>query len=386
MYNVVGGINLDADHPGYKHSIIAPQPGGGLTRASARIETTYGPLASSWTIRDGVLALDVTVPPNTSATVRLPGAVLAQVNEGKRPLAGGGESPGIHGARQDGASGTVTLDIGSGEYHFAYPFGTAGAGDDASKQPIKVLVVTATQGFRHTDAIAASKERLKLAEATSELRFDFTEDPSTLTASNLAKYDVLFFDNSTLRIAPQNPNDAASRAAVKWPQTGVAHPVAREQQEAIAAFVRDGKGLVAVHSGVDAFYGWAEYRDIVGGGLFLAHPFTREARVIVEDPKNPAVSHFGPRLSFKEEYYYLDHDPRPNSHVLLSLYLTSVGDTTKTDPPLAFIRRYCKRRFYVNVLCHFAETWARDDYLTSVLQGIRIAAGRLPADFGPPSR
>src|SRR5258708_4120922 len=237
MYNVVGGINLDADHPGYKHSIIAPQPGGGLTRASARIETTYGPLASSWTIRDGVLALDVTVPPNTSATVRLPGAVLAQVNEGKRPLAGGAESPGIHGARQDGASGTVTLDIGSGEYHFAYPFGTAGAGDDASKQPIKVLVVTATQGFRHTDAIAASKERLKLAEATSELRFDFTEDPSTLTAGTLAKYDEVFFDNSARRIAAENPDDSAPHAAVKRPLTGVATPVLRARHADVAAAV-----------------------------------------------------------------------------------------------------------------------------------------------------
>src|SRR5260370_14840580 len=138
MYNVVGGITLAAAHPGYKHSIIAPQPGGGLTRASARIETSYGPLASSWVIRDGTLALDVTVPPNASATVRLPGAALAQVSEGGRPLTGGTESPGIHSAHQD-ASGTVTLDVGSGEYHFTYPYGVAGAGNDAPKQPIKVL-------------------------------------------------------------------------------------------------------------------------------------------------------------------------------------------------------------------------------------------------------
>jgi len=40
----------------------------------------------------------------------------------------------------------------------------------------------------------------------------------------------------------------------------------------------------------------------------------------------------------------------------------------------------------VNVLGHFPHTWRREDYLTSVLQGIRIAAGRLPADFGTTSR
>ena len=252
-------------------------------------------------------------------------------------------------------------------------------------QSIRVLVVTATQGFRHTDAIVTSTERLKQAESTSEFRFEFTEDPSALNAPNLAKYDVLFLNNSTLRIAIQDPGDSASRAAVKWPNTGVANPVTREQQEAIASFVREGRGLVAVHAGVDAFYGWPEYRDVVGGGLFLSHPFTRVARVTVEDPKNPAVSHFGSSVSFKEEYYYLDRNPRPHSHVVMSLDLTSVGDTTRTDHPLAFIRRYGKGRVYVNVLGHFAETWKRDDYLTSVLQGIRIAAGRLATDFSVPS-
>lgn len=249
-----------------------------------------------------------------------------------------------------------------------------------SPAPIRVLVVTATQGFRHTDAIAASKERLS-TDAAPDMRFDFTEDPSTLNARNLQQYDVLFLNNSTLRIVPPNPHDSASVASVKWPRIGLTNPVTREQQEAIIAFVRDGKGLAVVHSGVDAFYGWSEYRDIVGGGLFQSHPFTREARVAVEDRTNAATAHFGPSVTLKEEYYYLDHDPRATSHVLMSLDLTSVGDTTKTDHPVAFIRRYGQGRVYVNVLGHFADTWRRDDYLKSVLQGIRIAAGRIPADF-----
>ena len=124
MYRVIGGINLDAAHPGYKHSVIAPQPGGGLTRALASIETSYGPLASSWQILRGELELDVTVPPNTTATLRLPAAVLAQVNEGRRPLPSDLKSAGIHAARQDGESGGVTLEVGSGAYHFTYPYAT----------------------------------------------------------------------------------------------------------------------------------------------------------------------------------------------------------------------------------------------------------------------
>lgn len=246
--------------------------------------------------------------------------------------------------------------------------------------PIRVLAISATQGFRHTEAIDASKARLP--GAATDITFDFTEDPSDLNAAKLAGYDVLMINNATLRIAP-NSNAPADSAAVKWGRTPVAKPVTREQQQAIMAFVRSGKGLVAVHSGVDAFYGWPEYREMVGGGLFISHPFTREAKVNVEDQANAAVKHFGPSVNFREEYYYLDVNPRPNSRVLLSLDLPSVNDTTRTDHPLAFIKRYGNGRVYVNVLGHFGTTWNRDDYLTSVLQGIRIAAGRIPADFTP---
>ena len=252
--------------------------------------------------------------------------------------------------------------------------------------PIRVLVVTATQGFRHSEAITASTERLKQAEATAGMHFDFTEDPSALNARNLANYDVLFLNNSTLRIAVDNPADSASAAAARWPKSGVAQPITRDQQQAIASFVRDGRGLVAIHSAVDALYGWADYREMIGGGLFHHHPYTREARVNIEDRSNAAVSHLGPSVVFREEIYYLDVDPRATSHVLASLDLPSVGDTTKTDRPMAFIRRYGQGRVFVNVLGHFGDTWRRQDYFDSVLQGIRIAAGRIPADFSVAAR
>src|SRR5262245_25199234 len=147
---------------------------------------------------------------------------------------------------------------------------------EAQKTPIRVLVVTATHGFRHTDAIVESTKRLTDVQAAKEFAFDFTEDPTALNKTNLAKYDVLFLNSATLAIALDNPNDSAARAAAKWPARGmVVNPVTTEQQNAIASFVRDGKGLVAVHAGVDAFYGWPEFREIIGGGLFKNHPYTR---------------------------------------------------------------------------------------------------------------
>jgi alpha-L-rhamnosidase len=111
MYQVMVGIDVDPDKPGYKHSLIQPHPGGGLDHASASHTTMYGRISSAWQIKDGRFSLTIEVPANTTATVRLPTAKLDQVSEGGKALSG---------ARQEGEA--VIVEVGSGKYEFAYPW------------------------------------------------------------------------------------------------------------------------------------------------------------------------------------------------------------------------------------------------------------------------
>jgi alpha-L-rhamnosidase len=74
LYNTVAGIEIDPRQPGYKHSILRPQPGGGLTHAGGSIRTLYGELASRWRIEDSRFEWTVIVPPNTTATAHVPAA------------------------------------------------------------------------------------------------------------------------------------------------------------------------------------------------------------------------------------------------------------------------------------------------------------------------
>ena len=37
MYRVVAGLELDPSEPGYKHVLVQPQPGGGLTLGGAAL-------------------------------------------------------------------------------------------------------------------------------------------------------------------------------------------------------------------------------------------------------------------------------------------------------------------------------------------------------------
>jgi hypothetical protein len=57
---------------GYKHFFIQPLPGGPLTTAAATLETPFGTARSAWQLDGETLRLTATVPPNTTATVRLP--------------------------------------------------------------------------------------------------------------------------------------------------------------------------------------------------------------------------------------------------------------------------------------------------------------------------
>lgn len=115
MYRVVAGIEIDAQHPGYKHILIRPRPGGGLTSVKASEHSMYGLIVSHWQIKDGTMTLRVEVPANATATVRLPNATIGQVTETGKTLVSDKDLAGV---RQE--EGAVIVNIGSGSYSFQY--------------------------------------------------------------------------------------------------------------------------------------------------------------------------------------------------------------------------------------------------------------------------
>jgi alpha-L-rhamnosidase len=132
MVRTVAGLDLDETTPAYKHLLVAPQPGGGLTSARAELLTPYGAAASGWTISSGRMRVTVRVPANARATVRLPSARLAAVTESGRAV---GASEGVTSAVQNGD--VVVVAIGSGEYVFEYaasaPATPAGTGTSSGR-------------------------------------------------------------------------------------------------------------------------------------------------------------------------------------------------------------------------------------------------------------
>jgi alpha-L-rhamnosidase len=86
MYAVIGGIDVDPEQPGYKHIIMHPQPGAGLTHATAELQSMYGLIRSAWTQEHDLFDWRITVPANTTATVYVPAKNVTQVTESGRSV------------------------------------------------------------------------------------------------------------------------------------------------------------------------------------------------------------------------------------------------------------------------------------------------------------
>ncbi len=114
LYAVVGGIDVDPDQPGYKHIIMRPQPGGGLTSARAEFESMYGTIHSTWRIEHKTFDWQITIPANTTATVFLPASKAADILESGSRAAG---TEGISLAHRK--DNVAVFRVQSGDYHFS---------------------------------------------------------------------------------------------------------------------------------------------------------------------------------------------------------------------------------------------------------------------------
>ena len=216
--------------------------------------------------------------------------------------------------------------------------------------PVRVLMLTATTGFRH-DSIATARQALtSLATSTAAFVVTPTEDISLITASNLANYDVLFFALTSGEL-----------------------PFSADQKAAILAFVSRGGGFLGAHSATDTLYDWSDYDTLIGAH-FKEHPWTQNGDSDRRGSLAPCDVDAGRSVLIEEEFYAFRVNPRPRVQVLLRLDVSSVGATG--DFPLAWTRSHEGGRVYYNALGHFPATWNNPLFQQQITAAIRWTARR----------
>jgi alpha-L-rhamnosidase len=110
----IGGIRATPDQNGYPPSyIIKPHLVGDLSYADTSIPSPYGPIVSNWKRSGDEVKLHVEIPPNTTATVYVPGRDIETVTESGGPAR---DAEGVRFVRAE--NDRLVFEVESGTYGF----------------------------------------------------------------------------------------------------------------------------------------------------------------------------------------------------------------------------------------------------------------------------
>jgi len=115
MYRYVAGIDTVGE--GFKTISIAPYPGPGLTSARATYQAVTGVISTDWLLSQNTFSLEVKVPPNTIAHVRIPTSNIEAVLESGKSVE---KASCVKVLSHE--SKALTLEVQSGTYRFTAPY------------------------------------------------------------------------------------------------------------------------------------------------------------------------------------------------------------------------------------------------------------------------
>ena len=222
----------------------------------------------------------------------------------------------------------------------------------------RVVMVTATTGFRHSSIDVAERLLPALAQQSGIAQIDMARTPADvgrlLNPAALASLDAVAFVNTT-----GDPGVPDLPALLDW----------------IAA----GHGFAATHSASDTYHDRPEFLAMLGNE-FLTHGDQASVEAVVEQPSHPAVAHLGSRYRVFDEIYRFTTHNRGSVTPLLALTrypddgLPQAGQPA--DLPIAWTRAHGRGRVFYTALGHRDELWSDAVFQQHVLGGLRWALGR----------
>ena len=194
----------------------------------------------------------------------------------------------------------------------------------------RVLVVTATAGFRHDSIEIAEQVLREIADARNvDLDFARTED-ELRQRLGFPGASAVFFVNTTGELPA-------------------------EARESLLAWIRRGGTFVGIHSATDTWHSSPDYLEMIGAE-FATHPPDADATIVVEDAAHPATRSLpSPYVMFEEIYEFVKFD-RANVRLLLSA----------AGAPIAWEKTYFRGAVLYTALGHRDDVWQSAWFRTHV--------------------
>jgi type 1 glutamine amidotransferase len=226
-------------------------------------------------------------------------------------------------------------------------------------------------GFNNHDWRTTTPFMRGALERTKRFDVRVEEDPSGISAATLAAYDAVLLDYNGQRLGAT-------------------------AEEALAAFVRSGKGLIVVHGASWAFNGldvlgdnhkkmgifepaWTEYRKMIGGIWSTDEPATghgdRHAFTVkVTNREHPVTRAMQETLAADDELYHYMR-MQPGARVLAVAFDAPETRGTGKEEPIFWVVDYGRGRVFHTTLGHDVHAMEMDAFLKPLLAGALWAAG-----------
>ena len=117
FYQDLAGLGVDPDEPGFRNTLVRPQPVAGVSWAEASHDSPRGPVRVRWESGGGGFRLVLTVPPNATATVFMPSVEPGAVSESGGPAS---RAEGVEFLRREGDREVFRVEAGA--YDFRSPW------------------------------------------------------------------------------------------------------------------------------------------------------------------------------------------------------------------------------------------------------------------------
>jgi len=226
---------------------------------------------------------------------------------------------------------------------------TSAPSGQAHAKKKKLLVVTVTKGFRHSDSIPVAEEVLKqLGETSGKFEVDYVrtdaEMAEKMTVAALKNYDGVFFASTT-------------------------GDLPLPDREGFLAWLKEGHGFCGAHAASDTFHGFPAYIEMIGGE-FKTHGAQVKVDCLLEDLNHPAVKPFkGQTFTVFDEIYQFQSYDRRKVHGLLGMD-KHPNEKTPGYYAVSWCKDYGKGRMFYTSLGHRVDVWKNPTYQEHVLGGI----------------
>lgn len=248
----------------------------------------------------------------------------------------------------------------------------------------RLLCFTKSSGFEHdvvkrgADGGPSIVDRA-IAGLAEEHGFDVTctKDGGIFNDESLAGFDAMFLFTS---------GDLTESGTDGQP------PMTPDGKTALFDAVRNGKGLVAVHSASDTFHSRPHPTDpnvvvdpfiTMVGGEFLSHGRPQTAPVRIVDESFPGMAGFGAGTVERFGEWYSLVNINPDMHVLAVLETEGMqgNDYRRAPYPVVWARHDGEGRVLYSALGHFEQEWQDPAFLSMLEGSLRWAFGDAPADL-----